>query len=115
MNLITSPNLSSPINTSKTPAMAVAIINPVSPNWATTPATMTINAPVGPPICTWEPPNKEIASPPIIAVIRPCCGLTPLAMPKAIAKGIAITPTIMPAVRSFKNKALEYCPVLISS
>ena len=36
----------------------------------------------------------------MIAVKMPASGLTPLAMPKAIASGSATTPTVMPADRS---------------
>ncbi len=57
--------------------------------------TMTMKAPVGPPICTRLPPKTETISPPIIAVIRPFSGLTPEAIAKAIARGNATIPTIM--------------------
>ena len=71
------------------------------------PYTTTINAPVGPPICTLLPPKKETINPAIIAVINPCSGLTPEAIPKAIAKGKATIPTIIPAIKSVKNFSFE--------
>ena len=61
---------------------------------------MTINAPVGPPICTLLPPKAEIMNPAIIAVTKPSVGPTPDEIPKAIARGIATTATIIPAMRS---------------
>ncbi len=42
-----------------------------------------------------------------MAVIRPFSGLTPDAIPKAIASGNATIPTITPAIKSFKNISLE--------
>ncbi len=41
--------------------------------------------------------------PPMIAVIKPIVGLTPEAMPKAMANGNATIPTTMPAIRSALN------------
>ena len=35
-----------------------------------------------------------------MAVIKPCCGVTPEAIPNAIARGRATIPTIIPAIRS---------------
>ena len=61
---------------------------------------MTMNAPAGPPICTCEPPGAEIRKPAMIAVNRPCSGLTPEAIANAIASGSATTPTVTPAPRS---------------
>ena len=68
---------------------------------------MTINAPVGPPICTLLPPRKETMNPPIIAVINPFSGLTPEAIPNAMASGRATMPTMIPAIRSAMNFSLE--------
>ncbi len=62
-----------------------------------------MNAPVGPPICTLLPPRKEIKNPAITAVINPLSGVTPEAIPKAIASGSATMPTIIPAVKSEVN------------
>ena len=42
---------------------------PSTPWLATMPATITTNAPVGPPICTREPPSAEIRKPATIAVV----------------------------------------------
>ena len=53
------------------------------------------------------PPRKETIKPPIMAVISPCCGLTPEAIPKAIANGRATIPPIIPAMRSAINFSLE--------
>ena len=62
-----------------------------------------MNAPVGPPIKKLEPPNRDIKKPATIAVINPCCGDTPEAIPNAIASGSATIPTIIPAIRSCEN------------
>ena len=69
---------------------------------------MTMNAPAGPPICTFDPPSTAIRKPATIAVIRPCSGLTPLAMPKAMASGRATMPTVTPAMTSLKKRARSY-------
>ena len=61
---------------------------------------ITINAPVGPPICTLLPPKAEIINPAIMAVTNPSVGPTPDEIPKAIANGIATTATIQPASAS---------------
>ena len=50
---------------------------------------MTINAPVGPPICTLLPPKNEMINPATMAVMMPFSGLTPEAIPKAMASGRA--------------------------
>ena len=68
MNRITPPNRASPIATSITPAMMVAISSPSTPCTATTPARITMNAPVGPAICTRLPPNTDTISPAMIEV-----------------------------------------------
>ena len=112
MNLKMAPIRHSPMTTSITPAMMVAIISPCMPYWATMPDTITMNAPVGPPIRKREPPNTDTRKPATIAVIRPCCGVTPLAMPNAIASGRAIIPTITPAARSAVNVRVSYPPFL---
>ena len=49
------------------------------------------------------PPVNAMIAPAIIAVYRPYCGATPLAMASAMASGMAITPTVIPAMRSFTN------------
>ena len=59
-----------------------------------------INAPVGPPICTFEPPKTDISKPATMAVMMPFSGETPEAIPKAMANGSATIPTIIPAIRS---------------
>ena len=89
------------------PATTVAIASPSIPKFWIMPYTITINAPVGPPICTLHPPNNDTKNPPRIAVINPFSGLTPEAIPKAIASGNATIPTIIPAIRSVINFSLE--------
>ncbi len=64
------------------------------------PYTMTMNAPAGPPICTFEPPSAEIRKPAMIAVNSPCSGFTPEAMANAIASGSATMATVTPAEMS---------------
>src|SRR5689334_591891 len=64
---------------------------------------MTTNAPVGPPICTRDPPSAEIRNPATMAVASPRSGVTPLAIAKAIASGRATIPTMIPACRSAAN------------
>ena len=67
-----------------------------------------MKAPVGPPICTLEPPNREMRKPAMMAVMIPFSGVTPLAIPNAMARGSATIPTIMPAMRSFMNISRLY-------
>ena len=67
-----------------------------------------MKAPVGPPIWTDEPPRSDTMKPPIMAVIRPVSGDTPLAIPKAMAKGKATMPTITPAMRSAMKRSRLY-------
>ena len=64
-----------------------------------------MKAPVGPPICTLLPPKNEIMKPATIAVMIPFSGLTPEAIPKAMANGHATIPTIIPAMRSLLKSA----------
>ena len=110
MNLNTAPILHSPIAMRITPAMIVAIVRPCMPYWATMPETMTMNAPVGPPIRNREPPKTEMRKPATIAVMSPCCGETPLAIPNAIARGRAMIPTTTPAMRSETKRSRLYRP-----
>ena len=46
---------------------------------------MTTNAPVGPPICTRDPPSAEMMKPATIAVHSPRSGVTPLAMASKVS------------------------------
>ncbi len=64
-----------------------------------------MKAPVGPPICTREPPSSEISRPATMAVQMPAVGDMPEAMAKAMASGSASTPTVMPAERSWVKTA----------
>lgn len=45
---------------------------------------MTTKAPVGPPICTANPPRREIRTPATMAVLSPNSGERPLAMANAV-------------------------------
>ena len=107
MNLMTAPSRKTPISTSSTPAISVATIRPASPYCWMMPYMMTMNAPVGPPICTRLPPSSETTSPARMAVTMPFSGDTPEAMPNAIASGSATMPTMMPAIRSEANVRFE--------
>src|SRR2546423_1420324 len=69
---------------------------------------MTTNAPVGPAICTREPPSAETRKPATMAVHRPRSGDTPLAMANAIARGSATMPTMTPARPSRRNWSRSY-------
>jgi hypothetical protein len=53
-------------------------------------------APVGPPIWSLDPPRAKISPPATMAVQSPACGVTPEAMPNAIASGSATKPTVIP-------------------
>ena len=88
------------------PAIRVAMARPCRPNWAIILYTITIKAPVGPPICTELPPRADTRNPPIIAVISPMEGLTPDAMPNAMARGRATMPTTIPAVTSVRRRSM---------
>ena len=57
----------SPMMTSRTPAIIVHMKSASTPYWATMPATTTTNAPVGPPIWTYDPPSAETMTPVTIA------------------------------------------------
>ena len=61
---------------------------------------MMMKAPVGPPICTLLPPSAEMTKPATMAVMIPFSGVTPDAIPNAMAKGRATMPTMMPAMTS---------------
>src|SRR3984885_15651440 len=108
MNLTAVPKPVAPNINRSTPAIMVHINNPPMPYLATIPNTTTTNAPVGPPICVEDPPKAEITKPATIAQYRPDCGGIPEAMAKAIAKGSATSPTVMPARRSAMNSRDVY-------
>ncbi|GAB1459214.1 hypothetical protein MASR2M50_09880 [Thauera sp.] len=100
MKRIMLPRRSAPMANSSTPDIIVAMSRFCTP-WSTTIAyTMGMKAPVGPPICTREPPRKAIRKPATIAVQIPAVGDMPLAIANAIASGRASTPTVMPEERS---------------
>lgn len=100
MNLIIEPNFNIPIPISMIPAIKVAIISPVMPNCCKTDEETRISAPVGPLTCNLHPPKRDAKTPATIAEIKPTSGDTPVPIPKAIANGNAITPTIKPAFKS---------------
>jgi hypothetical protein len=68
MNLIAPPSRNKPKATRMKPAMRVATTSPSTPCCWTIPDTITTNAPVGPPICTREPPSSEMRKPATMAV-----------------------------------------------
>jgi hypothetical protein len=72
---------------------------------ATTGASTTTMAPVGPDTCTGEPPITAATSPATIAVISPVSAPTPELTPNARASGSATMPTVMPASRSVRHHA----------
>ena len=74
-----------------------------------------MNAPVGPPICTLLPPKADTQKPPMMAVISPTVGVTPLAMPNAMASGNATMPTTIPATKSSLNLEKLYCFNVLAS
>jgi len=86
-----------------TPAIIVANTSPSYPCSAITPNTTTMNAPVGPPICTRLPPSSEISNPPMTAVISPLAGSAPDAIAMAMLSGSATIATVTPAIRSARN------------
>jgi len=53
---------------SSIPAMMVATVSSSTPHFLNDPKTITTKAPVGPPICTREPPSAEMMNPAITAV-----------------------------------------------
>ena len=63
MNFTPVPSPVTPMITSSTPAITVHMNNPSTPWTATIPATTTTKAPVGPPICIFDPPSAEIRKP----------------------------------------------------
>ena len=94
------PRWSTPNMMRNTPAISVAIVRPSNPYCWMMPYIIIMNAPVGPPICTFEPPKTEMSRPATMAVMIPFSGVTPEAIPKAMANGRATMPTMIPASRS---------------
>src|SRR5262245_45493625 len=76
---------------------------------------MTTNAPVGPPICTRDPPSAEMRNPATMAVHKPRPGVTPLAIANAMAKGRATMPTMTPAVTSARSWRRSYPRSVVTS
>ncbi len=68
INRTAEPRPVNPITTRMSPAINVTRASPLMPKRATIPATMTTNAPVGPPICVRDPPSAEIRNPATTAV-----------------------------------------------
>src|SRR5580700_10434936 len=77
MNFTIDPSPLRPSTKSITPAIIVQTSSPLSPCWLTIPNTTTTYAPVGPPICVFEPPRAEIRNPATTAVYKPAWGVTP--------------------------------------
>ncbi len=90
-----------------TPAIAVHNSRPPTPNCWVMGSKMTTNAAVGPDTLKRDPPKSAITEPPINTVYKPCCGGTPTAIAKAMAKGIAIMPMVKPALRSPRKVLIE--------
>lgn len=55
-----------------------------------------------------ELPQRAIAIPATAEVYSPYCGATPLAIARAIASGMAIMPTVMPAMISLSRRCEVY-------
>ena len=52
--------------------------------------------------------SPDLYGTPMIAVVRPTSGLTPLAIPKAMARGRATIPTMTPAIISLVKRSVVY-------
>ncbi|OQB88328.1 MAG: hypothetical protein BWX86_02686 [Verrucomicrobia bacterium ADurb.Bin122] len=103
MNRMIEPSLAKPSTQRIAPAMIVHSHNPPCPWLCSTLYVMMTNAPVGPPICTRDPPNSAINAPPMIAVNNPCSGVAPDAIAKAIDRGNASVIALSPAKKSCRN------------
>jgi hypothetical protein len=77
MNRTAVPEPVRPITTRTTPAIIVHMNRPSTPYLAMMPDTTTTNAPVGPPIWTYEPPIAEMMKPVTTAQYMPACGNMP--------------------------------------
>ena len=53
--------------------------------------------------CVFDPPSAEISKKLVTMHSRRWCGVSPDAMANAMASGKATRPTVIPAMRSFKN------------
>ena len=109
------PSFSTPNMMRNTPAMSVAMVRPSRPYFWIIPYMMMMKAPVGPPICTLLPPSSEMMNPATMAVMMPFSGVTPEAIPKAMASGSATMPTMMPAMRSLMNVLRLYDLSVVNS
>ncbi|MNT33524.1 hypothetical protein D3C72_1694570 [compost metagenome] len=87
------------------PAIKVHSSNPPTPNCWVMGSSITTKAAVGPDTLKREPPVSAISGAATSAVYRPCCGATPTAMASAIARGMAMMPTVSPAARSPRSAA----------
>ncbi len=114
MYLMTAPNRAKPKATRITPAISVAICRPAIPCCAVMMDSTAMNAPVGPEICTRVPPKSEVRTPATIEVYKPCSGRAPLAIAKAMAKGRATTPTMMPATTLLRMCARVHKPAALA-
>ena len=90
------------------PDMSVATSRPASPNCCDTGYRMTTKAAVGPDTLKRDPPVRAITIPATAEVYRPYCGATPLPIARAIASGMAMIPTVIPAIRSRVKREAVY-------
>ena len=97
---ISRPKRNSAISTKIIPESNVAISRPLKPNCWVTGNKITTKAAVGPEILKRDPPVNAMIIPATMAVYNPCCGGTPLAMASAMESGMAIMPTVNPAIIS---------------
>ena len=88
--------------------MSVATSRPASPNCCDTGYRITTKAAVGPDTLKREPPVRAITIPATAEVYRPYCGATPLPIASAIASGMAMIPTVIPAIRSRVKREAVY-------
>ncbi|CAH0307811.1 hypothetical protein SRABI106_03951 [Rahnella aquatilis] len=65
---------------------------------------MTTNAAVGPATLKRDPPKTAMTIPAMADVYSPYCGGTPLPMASAMASGMAMIPTVTPAMASLSKR-----------
>lgn len=106
MKRISAPMRQKPRIMRKRPAISVQTSSPDAWYCSSTPMMMMTKAPVGPPIWYLLPLNREMRKPATMAVMRPWVGESPHAIAKAIASGMATTPTVSPAKRSARKVCL---------
>ncbi len=77
--------------------------SPPRPNCWVIGNRITTNAAVGPETLKREPPVRAISGAATSTVYNPCWGATPTAMASAMARGMAMMPTVNPALMSPRN------------